>query len=318
MAARELFVTGSDSSLEVMATRVSYALQETIVQACGTVFWYKRPLKALLVRAGVPRQLVEKYEDASKFIMVREVLAELDARGEPGVRVQLQLARELAAMRTVSDPDRQEEGLKALAELREVAKQEGIIEDTDAVARAKSRQQRTSVEEKGRAAEARARGLAELHGIYTTLATREDEAQKRGYDLEELLGRLFKLHDIAYQPPYRKGTVEQTDGFFTFNGFQYLIEARWRRKPPDLAELTAFSGKVRRKIESTRGLFISVAGFRSEVVHEAASLLNLILTDGQDLALILEGRVSLIEALQIKLDKAAQQGILFYPLAQHA
>lgn len=300
-----------------MAERVSYSLQEAIVQACGTVFWYKRPLKALLVRAGIPRQLVEKYEDASKFIMVREILAELDGRGEAGVGVQRQLARELAAMRTVSDPDRQEEGLKALAALREVAKQEGIIEDVEAVARAKSSQQRASVEEKHRAAEARARGLTELRGVYMALATREDEAQRRGYDLEDLLGRLFKLHDIAYQPPYRKGTVEQTDGFFAFNGFQYLIEARWRKVPPNLAELTAFSGKVRRKIESTRGLFISVAGFRLEVVQEASSLLNLILMDGQDLALILEGRISLIEALQLKLDKAAQQGILFYPLAQH-
>lgn len=300
-----------------MAARVSYALQEAIVQACGTVFWYKRPLKALLVRAGIPRQLVERYEDASKFIMVREILAELDGRGEAGARVQQQLTRELAAMRTVSDPDRREEGLKALAALREVAKQEGIIEDTDAVARAKSSQQRASIEEKHQAAKARARGLTELHEVYVTLATREDEAQRRGYDLEALLGRLFKLHDIAYQPPYRKGTVEQTDGFFTFNGFQYLMEARWRKAAPNLAELTAFSGKVRRKIESTRGLFISVAGFRPEIVQEASALLNLILMDGQDLALILEGRISLIEALQLKLDKAAQQGILFYPLAQH-
>jgi hypothetical protein len=62
---------------------------------------------------------------------------------------------------------------------------------------------------------------------------------------------------------------------------------------------------------------MSVAGFRAEVMQEASGLLNLILTDGQDLALILEGRISLIEALQIKLDKAAEQGILFYPLAQH-
>lgn len=88
-----------------MRTQVSYALQEAIVQACGTAFWYKRPLKGLLVRSGIPAQLVEKYEDASKFIMVREVLAELDARGESGIRVQHQLARELAAMRTVADPD---------------------------------------------------------------------------------------------------------------------------------------------------------------------------------------------------------------------
>ncbi|MGD0273107.1 MAG: restriction endonuclease [Gaiellaceae bacterium] len=300
-----------------MTTQVSYALQEAIVQACGTVFWYKRPLKALLVRAGVPPPLVKKYEDASKFIMVREILAELDARGETGVRVEQQLARELAAMRTVSDPDNQEAGLRALADLREVAKQEGLIEDADAAAKVRAKQHRATVEERHRAAEARARGLAELHDIYMTLATREDEAQQRGYDLEDLLGRLFKLHDIPYQPPYRKGTVEQTDGFFTFNSFQYLIEARWRKKPPDLGELTAFSGKVRRKIDSTRGLFISVAGFREEVLQEAASLLNLILMDGQDLALILEGRVSLIEALQIKLDKAAQQGILFHSLAEH-
>lgn len=300
-----------------MSTRVSYALQEAIVQACGTVFWYKRPLIALLVRAGVPRPLIANYEERSKFIMVREILTELDARGEAGAKVQQQLARELAAMRTVSDPDRQEEGLKALADLREVAKQDGLIEDADATARAKAKQHRATIEEQHRVAEARRRGLAELREVYLTLATREDEAQQRGYGLEPLLGSLFKLHDIPYQPPYRKSTVKQTDGFFTFNGFQYLIEARWRKSQPNLSELTAFSGKVKRKIESTRGLFVSVAGFRMEVVQEAANLLNLILMDGQDLALILEGRISLIEALQLKLDKAAQQGTLFYGLAQH-
>ena len=84
-----------------------------------------------------------------------------------------------------------------------------------------------------------------------------------------------------------------------------------------MASLTAFSGKVRRKIDSTRGLFVSVAGYRPEVFGEASDLLNLILIDGQDLASILEGRISLIEALQLKLDKAAQQGTIFYPLAQH-
>jgi len=47
-----------------------------------------------------------------------------------------------------------------------------------------------------------------------------------------LLEGLFKLHDITYQPPYRKGTVEETDGFFTFRGFDYLLEARWRKTQP--------------------------------------------------------------------------------------
>lgn len=253
---------------------MSYALQEAIVQACGTVFWYKRPLKALLVRTGVPAPLVEQYEGASKFIMVREILAQLDQRGDAGAAVQIQLARELAAMRTVSDPDNREAGLQALADLRAVAKQERLIEEADATSKERAKQHRVAVDEQHRAAEARARGLGELHGIYTTMATKEDEAQQRGYDLEELLGRLFKLHDIQYQPPFRKGTVEQTDGFFTFNSFQYLIEARWRKSPPDLGSLTAFSGKVRRKIDSTRGLFVSVAGYRQEVLDEASDLLT--------------------------------------------
>jgi hypothetical protein len=297
--------------------RVSYALQEAIVQACGTVFYYKRPLKDLLTRAGVPRALAEKYEEGSKFIITREILAELDRRGDAGVQVQRQIARELAAMRTVSDPDNQEAGLKALADLRIVAKEEGLLADPDATEKARVKQHRQTAQEKRRVVEARERGLSELRVEFMTMATRSDQAQQRGYDLEELLGRLFKLHDIPYQPPFRKSTVEQTDGFFTFNSFQYLVESRWREKPPNLSDLTAFSGKVRRKIDSTRGLFVSVAGFRTEVLEEASDLTNLVLMDGTDLALIFEGRISLIEALQIKLDNAAQKGILFYPLAQH-
>lgn len=300
-----------------MAERVSYALQEAIVQACGTVFYYKRPLKELLVRAGVPRPLADKYDELSKFVMTREILAELDGLGDPGVRVQRQIARELAAMRTVADPDNQEAGLKALDDLRDVAKEEGLLADADAEEKARVKQHRQSAEENRLVAEARKRGLSELRVEFMTMATQSHEAQQRGYDLEDLLGRLFKLHDIQYQPPYRKGTVEQTDGFFTFNSFQYLVESRWREKPPNLNDLTGFSGKVRRKIDSTRGLFVSVAGFRKEVLDEASDLTNLVLMDGTDLALIFEGRISLIEALQLKLDEAAQQGILFYPLAQH-
>jgi hypothetical protein len=35
-----------------------------------------------------------------------------------------------------------------------------------------------------------------------------------------------------------------------------------------------------------------------------------------DLLLILEGRVSLIDALDMKIQKAAQEGIILFPLAQ--
>lgn len=299
-----------------IAAQVPYAVQEALIQVCGTAFWYKRGLKALLVRAGVPAALVSKYEDRSKFLMVREILAELDARGESGVRVQYQIVRELASMRSVPDPDNQEAGLKALEELRATARDFGIIEDKGA-ARNDLAAKKAARERAQETVAARARGLAELHTKYMELATDPDGAQRRGYDLQDLLQALFKLHDIPYQPPYRKGNVEETDGFFTFRSFDYLLEARWRKTQPPIGDLRSFSGKVKAKIESTRGLFISIPGFRDEVVTEAKGLSNLILMDGQELAVILEARLSLVEGLQIKLDKAAQKGELYYSLARH-
>jgi hypothetical protein len=38
--------------------------------------------------------------------------------------------------------------------------------------------------------------------------------------------------------------------------------------------------------------------------------------DGQELALILEGHVSLTDALDLKIQKAAQEGVIFFPLGQ--
>lgn len=43
---------------------------------------------------------------------------------------------------------------------------------------------------------------------------------------------------------------------------------------------------------------------------------NIVLMDGQDLMLILEGHVSLDDGLDLKIRKAAQEGIIYFPLAQ--
>ena len=127
---------------------------------------------------------------------------------------------------------------------------------------------------------------------------------------------LFTLFELRYRKSYRTAD-EQVDGWFAFGGFDYLVEARWRKDVPTFDELTAFKSKVDMKIESNRGLFVSVVGFREDITQRLREVgpANLILLDGYDLALILEGRVSLIDALQAKTDKASQEGILFFPLA---
>ncbi len=43
---------------------------------------------------------------------------------------------------------------------------------------------------------------------------------------------------------------------------------------------------------------------------------NIILMDGPDLTLILEGHISLVDGLDLKVQMAAQEGIIYFPLSQ--
>jgi hypothetical protein len=164
---------------------------------------------------------------------------------------------------------------------------------------------------------ARAQKMEHLRSTFVDMAISRDDPQSRGYDLEDLLADLFETHEITYRRPYRTPT-EQIDGHFEFKGFDYLVEARWRVEPPSETELGAFKTKVDKKLTSTRGLFVSIVGFRTEVVLEFTKGVssNIVLMDGSDLSLILEGHVSLIDALDLKVQKAAQEGIIYLQLAR--
>ena len=83
-----------------------------------------------------------------------------------------------------------------------------------------------------------------------------------------------------------------------------------KNSPPTLG------AKVERKIDSTRGFVVSIPPFSPEILRRLreAGPAKLVLMDGYDLTLVLEGRVSLVDALQAKVDKAAQEGIMFFSL----
>ena len=159
--------------------------------------------------------------------------------------------------------------------------------------------------------------MRDLREQFSILATSAESPQSRGYSLEDILAELFAAHELSYRPSYRTST-EQIDGSFHFKGFDYLVEARWRRDPPREADLAALKIKVDKKITSTRGLFISMPGFRSETVMEFTRGVssNIVLMDGQELSLILEGRVSLVDALTMKIEKAAQEGMIYVSLRE--
>jgi hypothetical protein len=287
-----------------------------MIQTCGRAFWYKDPLRAFLGSAGVPAQLISRYAAESKFPMVRHVLSELDELGEEGWIIQRRILTELCKFRRVPDPGVEDKGpaLEALRYLKELASRQKLFveeQQTSAQGRLSDTQGRQA------AIAARAQKMEELRSIYKDMVAGSQTPQERGYSLEELLAQLFETHEIQYRRPY-KLAAEQVDGHFHFEGFDYLVEARWRSDQPTQTDLAGFKAKVDRKLASTRGLFVSVAGYRPEVVVEFAkgTSSNIVLMDGQDLALILEGQFSLTDALELKIKRAAQEGLVYVPLAQ--
>jgi len=67
--------------------------------------------------------------------------------------------------------------------------------------------------------------------------------------------------------------------------------------------------------ESTRGIFISISGYRPEVIASFGGKgANIIFFDGEDLTHILEGRIDIKDALDSKIEKCAQYGTVFVPI----
>lgn len=133
---------------------------------------------------------------------------------------------------------------------------------------------------------------------------------------------LFAVFEIAYRTSYRV-PHEQLDGAFECRSFTHLVEARWRAATPSLGDLALFKAKVDGKLESTSGLFVSMAGFDADIVDHFAGIArgsgnNLLLVDGQDLAVIVQVRVSLPDALDYKIQAASQEGRWWAPLAARA
>ena len=79
--------------------------------------------------------------------------------------------------------------------------------------------------------------------------------------------------------------------------------------------MSEFQDEVVRRIESTRGLFISMSSFNPNHISlfEGANP-RIILMDGEDLTLILEGHFQLADALNLKITHAVKKGKIFYRL----
>ncbi len=138
------------------------------------------------------------------------------------------------------------------------------------------------------------------------------EAQQRGYAFERFLTDLFRKYGMAPRGSFRL-VGEQIDGSFEIDSDTYLVEARWRTEQTSEADLLGFRGKVEGKSTWARGLFVSYSGFSQDALSAFArgKATNLIGMTGQDLFFVLDGSLSLGEAIRLKARRAAETGEFF-------
>lgn len=135
--------------------------------------------------------------------------------------------------------------------------------------------------------------------------------QQRGYSLEKFLNRMFAVFDIDAKGPF-KIIGQQIDGAFTFDGTEFLLEAKWQNTKTPIADLMIFAGKVRGKLDNTLGLFLSMNGYEGTAVSQGADGRPvMILMDGSDLSAVLESRIELPELIKRKRQHAARTGETF-------
>ncbi len=138
------------------------------------------------------------------------------------------------------------------------------------------------------------------------------EAHVRGFAFEKFLNKMFDIYNLKPHAPFRI-VGEQIDGSLQIGTDTYLVEAKWHNKQIDQSELLIFNSKVEGKSKWSRGLLVSYNGFTAEglIAFSKGRPTNIIGINNQDLFHILNGEMSLVEAINLKARRAAETGEFF-------
>ena len=294
--------------------RVAPSVLKPLKDALAKIYWYKSDLKEFLVSA-LPGHTVTASIDTSR--LKREFSSDVvSALYDEQHKYFEDLVTLILAVDDVTDPGwlkgledgeiKYAEAVDALATLKSVVgPYRAIRSEADQIrARATREQQQAQLHQ------AHSEAIGELRLQFEGL--RLLDAQTRGYQLEKLLPRMFLLFDIDARGSFRI-TGEQIDGAFSFDGTDYIVEAKWQTALVTLADIRAFAGKVNHRLDNTLGLFVSMNGFQ----ENAITILNgqgrsqVILMDGADLMAVLQDRVTLPTVLTRKRQHAAQTGNVY-------
>ncbi len=200
------------------------------------------------------------------------------------------------------DGSKRKRAKEAVSKLRTYTK--GYIERT--IEQEEVKKRRIETEKKIIERKSLSEDLNQLKVRFNDLATTKD-LQKRGFALEKFLYDLFLLYELEPKGSF-KNYGEQIDGAFTFEGTDYLLEAKWK-KQVDRGELASFCYKVETKFKTAVGLLVTIDGVTKEAI--STDFKSIIIMDGFDMTAVLDGRVSFRDLLFRKRRIAIETGNIY-------
>jgi hypothetical protein len=280
--------------------------------AMKSVYWYKDDLRLFLTAVDLPKGLVARqgWHDPQEYKVriVGKILDELTESGEEGLGPIRRLIHSVLEIPNFDHLSNLDDGAaKVQAARRSVEALRGLVSRNDESFR-KTRIDRSSASNKiADSIKRRNDDLERLSKRFTELVGSNDP-QARGFLFEGFLHDLFAAYDLNPRGSF-KITGEQIDGAFELEGTQFLLEAKWEKKLQGASALDSFARKVERKLENTLGLFIALEGFTDEgITAFRGGRPAVILMDGEDLALVLQGLVDFRDLLKQKVRHASQTG----------
>ena len=143
-----------------------------------------------------------------------------------------------------------------------------------------------------------------LQQTYDDLSHDSVNPQQRGYKLQDILNKLFKISCITVRRSFtRNEGGEQIDGAFELKSRHCLVECRWRQRMADVREVDGLLGQLGRSGDHAMGVFLSINGWSTNVpgLVKQNRIKRIILVNGEDIRRVLVGDIELTEMLDSKI-----------------
>lgn len=296
--------------------RLSPAAIVALKEALCAIYWYKGDLRSFAQQClSNPAILGAINWDTYKRQIVSDLVDYLVKGQDAHIGDLTKLCFEVSKMQSFSHLAQLEGGQEKVKRAKlAVDALRALVEPHEEIKKAQDeiKKRQEVAAEKLKASAAVRKKLEDIRNRYMALVS-SPNAQTRGFELEKIMYDLFELFDLDPKASFRN-VGEQLDGAFSLEGTEYLFEAKWHQELVAASSLDAFASKVRRKLENTLGVFLSINGYSAEgVAAHSAGGAAILLMDGADLMAVFEERIDFPTLLLRKKRHAAQTGSIYFP-----